>query len=235
MKFDRRMGSTAAEVPVKFQSDRKIIHTNLAASRLCEILWWDILSDIETGPWSPLEQTVHTHWIPIAQSYVSSGPQHIHHDTGCTPVQAYSLISQLELGQLERLRSEDTPPRPHDYPHYWVKLDPKSKEDNVKFTNLKNLPKFHNTPSKVAWSDVQIWNGSDKYWWRYRADTILSADGWTDGQTNGRHETSIPPFQLHWSGGYNNYNVWLTDSPLDKMVTKLLRVILSAIWSVKIG
>ena len=31
---------------------------------------------------------------------------------------------------------------PHDYPYYWVILDPKWKEDRVKITNLKNLPKF---------------------------------------------------------------------------------------------
>ena len=31
---------------------------------------------------------------------------------------------------------------PHDYPYYWVILDPKSKEDKVKITNLNNLPKF---------------------------------------------------------------------------------------------
>ena len=34
------------------------------------------------------------------------------------------------------------PPPPHDYPHHWVILDPKSKEDKVKVTNLKNSPKF---------------------------------------------------------------------------------------------
>ena len=34
------------------------------------------------------------------------------------------------------------PPPPHDYPYHWVILDPKSKEDKVKVTNLKNLPKF---------------------------------------------------------------------------------------------
>ena len=51
MKFDRHIGSTAAEVPVKFQSDRTILNTNLAASRLYEILRKDVFSDIETGPW----------------------------------------------------------------------------------------------------------------------------------------------------------------------------------------
>ena len=50
MKFDRHIGSTAAEVPVKFQSDRIILNKNLAASRLYEILRKDVFSDIETGP-----------------------------------------------------------------------------------------------------------------------------------------------------------------------------------------
>ena len=50
------------------------------------------------------------------------------------------LHSKLE--QLERLRSEDTPQPPHDYPYHWVILDPKSKEDKVKVTNSKNSPKF---------------------------------------------------------------------------------------------
>ena len=34
------------------------------------------------------------------------------------------------------------PPPPHDYPYYWVILDPESNEDKVIITNLKNLPKF---------------------------------------------------------------------------------------------
>ena len=50
LKFDRHIGSTAAEVPVKFQSDRTILNTNLAASRLYEILRIDVFSDIEKGP-----------------------------------------------------------------------------------------------------------------------------------------------------------------------------------------
>ena len=51
LEIDRHIGSTAAEVPVKFQSDRTILNTNLAASRLYEILRKDVFSDIETGPW----------------------------------------------------------------------------------------------------------------------------------------------------------------------------------------
>ena len=34
------------------------------------------------------------------------------------------------------------PPPPHDYPYNWVILDPKSKDDKVKITNLKNSQKF---------------------------------------------------------------------------------------------
>ena len=45
-KFDRHIGSTAADVPVKFQIDCTISNTNLAASRFYEILQQDILSGI---------------------------------------------------------------------------------------------------------------------------------------------------------------------------------------------
>ena len=34
------------------------------------------------------------------------------------------------------------PTPPHDYPYHWVILDPKSKENKVKVTNLKNSSKF---------------------------------------------------------------------------------------------
>ena len=39
LEFDRLLGSTAAEEPVKFQSNRTILNTNLTASRLHVILW----------------------------------------------------------------------------------------------------------------------------------------------------------------------------------------------------
>ena len=38
LKFDRHIGSSAAEMPIKFQSDTNIITFNLAASILHEIL-----------------------------------------------------------------------------------------------------------------------------------------------------------------------------------------------------
>ena len=38
MKFDRHLSSTAADVPVRVQSDRESLNLNLAASRIHEIL-----------------------------------------------------------------------------------------------------------------------------------------------------------------------------------------------------
>ena len=37
-KFDRHIGNSAADVPVIGQGDQTILKTNLAVSRLCEIL-----------------------------------------------------------------------------------------------------------------------------------------------------------------------------------------------------
>ena len=48
LKF-ARFGNTAAEVPIKFQSDRTILNRILAASKLHTILRWDVLSDIEAA------------------------------------------------------------------------------------------------------------------------------------------------------------------------------------------
>ena len=90
---------------------------------------------------------------------------------------------------------------PHDYPYYWVILDPKSKEDKVKGINLKNLPKFqifefwnklytrHTFWSCLIRCANMKW--IQLYCWRYRVDT------------DGQGETSISHFQLCWSRGYN--------------------------------
>ena len=43
---------------------------------------------------------------------------------------------------------------------------------------------------------MQIWNGSDEYCWRYRADTILSTDGQTD-----KVKPVYPPFNFVEAGG----------------------------------
>ena len=74
-------------------------------------------------------------------------------------------LQQLE--QLERLRSEDTPCRlmiTHTIESYWIPSQKKTK-------SKLQIKKF---------AKISIWNGSDEYCWRYRADTILSTDGQTD-------------------------------------------------------
>ena len=104
---------------------------------------------------------------------------------------------KIKLQQLEHLRSEDTPRRlmiTHTIESYWIpsqkKLQKSYKFKKFKFLNFETGI-TRNTPSEVAWSDVQIWNGSDEYCWRYRADTILSTDGQTDRRTDGQGDTSI--------------------------------------------
>ena len=58
LKFDKHIGSSVAEGPVSFQSDRTILSTNLTASRLHETKRYDILSHIETGPWPSIRQAI---------------------------------------------------------------------------------------------------------------------------------------------------------------------------------
>ena len=113
------------------------------------------------------------------------------------------------------------PPPPHDYPYHWVILDPKSKEDKVKVTNLKNSPKFqifefrngHYTRHTfwsclircanmkwIRWVLLKIQSGHDSVHRR--------TEGQTDRRTDGQGDTSISPLQLRWSGGYNNCRIY---------------------------
>ena len=71
------------------------------------------------------------------------------------------------------------------------------------FFNFETNIIFH-TPSEFACAK---WNGSDEYCWRNRADMILSTDGRMDRRTDRQGESSIPPFQVRWSGGYKN-RIW---------------------------
>ena len=60
-----------------------------------------------------------------------------------------------------KTRTTRTPAPHHDYPYLWFTSDPKSKQDKVKVTNLKNCQKskfwnfaanfIRDTPSEVAW------------------------------------------------------------------------------------
>ena len=106
---------------------------------------------------------------------------------------------------------------PHDYPYYWVILDPKSKEDKVKvkeftkISNVWNLKQILHTTHLLKLL-VKMWKYEmdptsileDTERTRFCPQTDRRTDGWTDRWTDGQGETCIPPFQLRWSGGYND-------------------------------
>ena len=66
-----------------------------------------------------------------------------------SPVEAFSrkMVGGHSRKQTQKNRTTRMPAfwgyplLPHDYPYYWFILDPKSKQDKVNVTNLKNLPK----------------------------------------------------------------------------------------------
>ena len=96
------------------------------------------------------------------------------------------------------------PPPPHDYPYYWFTLDPKSKEDKVKVTNLKNLPKFQ---IFEYWKKIHVTHLLkllDRMC-KYAMDPAIDIertqfcpqmDRWTDRQTRWNQ---CAPFPLRWS------------------------------------
>ena len=100
------------------------------------------------------------------------------------------------------------PPPPHDYPYHWVILDPKSKEDTVKATNLKNSPKFQflkilkqrlhaahllRLLNKICKHEMDPMNiVEDTEWTRFCPQT----DRWTDGRTDGQSDKVKPEYPL---------------------------------------
>ena len=98
------------------------------------------------------------------------------------------------------------PPPPHDYLYHWVILDPKSKEDKFKVTNLKKSPKFqifefwneHYTGHTFLSCLIRCANMKWIWWVLLK---IQSGHDSVHRRTDGQGDTSIPPFQLRWSGG----------------------------------
>ena len=123
------------------------------------------------------------------------------------------------------------PPPPHDYPYHWVILDPKSKDDKVKVTNFKNSPKFqifefwngHYT-RHTFWSCLIRCANMKWIWWVLLK--IQSGHDSVHRRTDGQGDTSIPPYQLRWSGGYKI--VIKYQWPL--LLRKLTRDYLSTHW-----
>ena len=117
------------------------------------------------------------------------------------------------------------PPPPHDYPYYWVILDPKSKEDKVKVTNFKEFAKISNfwfwkqtlhathllldKMCKYEMDLMSIVEDTERTW--FCPQTDRQTDGRTVRQTRWNQYT---PFQLRWSWGYNHvltfFVCWIT-------------------------
>ena len=73
MKYDRHLGSSVAEVPVKFQSDRTSPTTNLAALRLCQIFQLHVVWDIEIEPYEVCPRKCSICWVNsiwVATGYI---------------------------------------------------------------------------------------------------------------------------------------------------------------------
>ena len=95
---------------------------------------------------------------------------------------------------------------PHDYPYYWVILDPKSKQDKVKVTNLKNLPKVQ---------ILEFWN-KHYTWHTFRSCMIrcvnMKWNQWVLLKIQSGHDSvhrltrqtdkmkPVYPLQLRWAG-----------------------------------
>ena len=104
---------------------------------------------------------------------------------------------------------------PHDYPFYWVKLDPKSKEDKVKVTNLKNSLKFQKLLIRCAnmkWIQrvlLKIQSGHDS--------VHRQTDRRTDGQTD-KVKPVYLPFNFVEAGGITSLTKSLLMSLAQPMI-----------------
>ena len=130
------------------------------------------------------------------------------------------FIWDIEIAIMELINSISTRTRtpafwgyplpPHDYPYHWVILDPKSKEDKVKVTNVKNSPKFQilkqtlHTTHLLKLLDVQdvmckmckyemdpmsIVEDIERTW--FCPQTERRTDGQTDGRTRWNQYTPL--------------------------------------------
>ena len=143
-----------------------------------------------------------------------------------------NILHRYELEQLERLRSEDTPRRlmiTQTIESYWIILDPKSEEDKVKVTNLKNSPNFQILKQTLHVTHLKLLDKMCKYEMNpmsivedtERQRFCPQTDRRTDGQTDWQGETSIPPFQLRCSGGYNNRD-WCVSTDSRELLVHVL-------------
>ena len=120
------------------------------------------------------------------------------------------IETNFKLEQLERLRSEDTPRRlmiTHTIESYWI---PSQKKTKSKLQIKKKIAKILNfwilQRALHATHLLKLLGEICKY----DMDPMSIVEDTertrfcpqTDRRTDGQGDTSIPPFQLRWSGGY---------------------------------
>ena len=134
-------------------------------------------------------------------------------------IPVYPLFNFVEAGGITRTSAFwGNPAPPHYYPYYWVILDPKPKEDKVKATNLKNLPKFQNfwilkqtlhathllklldKMCKYEMDPTSIVEDTERTRFCPQRQTDRRTDGRPNGQTD-KGEASTPPFNFVEAGG----------------------------------
>ena len=128
-------------------------------------------------------------------------------------------IINRKLEQLERLRSEDTPaaswlPIPLSHIGSQVKRRQSQSHKFKKIATISNfwilkwtlhathLLKLLHKMCKYEMDPMSILEDTERT--RFCPQTDRRTDGRTDRRTDGQCDTSIPPYQLRWSGGYNN-------------------------------
>ena len=102
---------------------------------------------------------------------------------------------------------------PHDYPYYWVILDPKSKgEQSYKFKEFAKITNFWILKQTLHATHLKLLDKMCKYEMdptsivedTARTRLCPQTDRLTDGQTDGQtRRNQYTPFQIGWSGGYN--------------------------------
>ena len=128
-------------------------------------------------------------------------------------------IVRLQLEQPERLRSVDTPAAswlPILLSHIGSQVKRRQSQSHkfkkiAKISILKwalhatHLLKLLDKMCKYEMDPMSILEDTERKRFCPQTDrwTDGRTDGQTDGRTDGQGDTSIPPYQLRWSGGYN--------------------------------
>ena len=127
------------------------------------------------------------------------------------------IYNKMEFQSLLSTRTTRTPafwgypPPPNDYPYHWVYIGSQVKRRQSQSYKFKKFAKISNFwILKRALHATHLLKLLDKMC-TYEMDPMSIVEDTertrfcpqTDRRTDGQGDTSIPPFQLRWSGGYN--------------------------------